>query len=221
MTRLLQGGGVGAGTRSPGPAQEEGARATGGPGPAGGGELRRGPAASGGAGPRGAAAGPSGPRKPTAPPAAALRPRPPLFFSPLPPQARGPALTTRSCPLSPSSLSTRRGARPPSSPCAAESPDGGAAPAGQRGRGEPRGTTGAARAVPWETARSQPLTHARLRSRALSGRPRPPAAVAPSPSARPAGCRPLRPPPPVRGCGHCSAVPGPKGGSGRMGRAPR
>lgn len=47
---------------------------------------------------------------------------------------RGPALTIRSCRLSPSSLSTRPGAAPPSSPCSAESPDGAAAAPGQRGR---------------------------------------------------------------------------------------
>lgn len=60
------------------------------------------------------------------------------------PAAQGrqrPALTTRSCPLSPSSLSSRQGAPPPpppSSPCGAESPDGQRRPGSEAGRGARR-----------------------------------------------------------------------------------
>lgn len=58
----------------------------------------------------------------------------PQAAAPSPSPRRGPALTIRSCRLSPSSLSTRPGAAPPSSPCSAEGPDGAAAAPGQRGR---------------------------------------------------------------------------------------
>lgn len=139
-------------------------------------------------GPGGRRLGPPAPGSPQRPPAAALRPRPPSF---LPPALPGPRPRTHNSflPAFSQFFIHSAGSAAAIFPVCRREPGWGSSARGSEGTRRAAGHDGSRSSCALGDGAFAAMTHARLRGRALNGRPRPLAGVAPSPSAPPAGCR--------------------------------